>query len=373
MSSLKKNDCFTAGLAIFAMFFGAGNIIFPLALGLEALDQTPWGLLGLLLTAVLMPFAGLLAMFRYNGQIRLFFSRLGKIPGLLIACLTITLLGPFGATPRCIALAYSTISTSLPGIPLILFGVASCGLIFFFAYKKNRLFKLLGYLLSPLKVTLLVWIIVWGCIEAPEMTLISANPSKISHFWNGLTEGYNTMDLLAAFFFAPIIISSLSCTKTDLDGNKKFNRFVLKASAIGALLLSIIYIGFCYLAYIYATQMEGIPNDQLLGVISVKILGAHAGLVVSLTVTVACLTTAIALITAFASFIHKEVLKEKVDYAPILLISILLTFAMTTLEFQGIAYFLNPVLEVCYPALIMLTFYNLFMPVPSEEKLQVAN
>ncbi len=365
MTTLKKIDYFTAGLAIFAMFFGAGNIIFPLALGQHALDKTPWALSGLLLTGVAMPFAGLLAMFQYGGHLRLFFGRFGKIPGFCIASLTIALLGPFGAAPRCIALAYSTISTSLPEIPLILFSSIACVLIFLFAYRENRLLKLIGYFLSPFKVTLLVLIIVKGFIEAPEVALVCANTSEISHFWHGLTEGYNTMDLLAAFFFAPIIISSLDRPEKDKD----FNHFVLKASAVGAFLLAIIYVGFCYLAYIYAPELEGIPNDRLLGAIAIKILGQHAGLIVSLTVTVACLTTAIALIAAFTSFMQKEVCREKVGHVPILIISLLMTFALTTLEFQGIARFLNPILEICYPSLILLTFYNLAMPIVKLKKI----
>lgn len=366
MNTFKKFDYFSIGLAIFAMFFGAGNIIFPLALGQIALDQTPWGLLGLLLTAVAMPFAGLLAMFRYQGQVRHFFNRLGKIPGLIVAIIIISLLGPFGSAPRCIALAYSTLSLSLPGIPLVVFSACACGLIFLFTYKENRLLKLLGYVLSPLKVTLLILIIIKGFMEAPEAILISADPSRTSHFLHGLTEGYNTMDLLAAFFFAPIIISSLS----KEGGEQKLNRFVFKASAVGAFLLTIIYIGFCYLAYLYAPQLEGISNDKLLGAIAIKILGPYAGLFVGLTVTFACLTTAIALIAAFTSFMHKEVLKEKIGYIAVLLISLLMTFGVASLEFQGIARFLSPILEICYPALILLTFYNLLMPIHSEKALK---
>lgn len=366
MNTLKKIDYFAAGLAIFAMFFGAGNIIFPLALGQIALDKAPWGLSGLLLTAVAMPFMGLLAMFRYKGNIRLFFSRLGKIPGLIIATLIITLLGPFGAAPRCLALAHSTLSLSLPHIPLPLFSATACVLIFLFTFRENHLLKLLGYVLSPLKVTLLVLVIIKGFMEVPEATLVSTNLSKISHFWNGLTEGYKTMDLLAAFFFAPIVISSLG----NLEKDKNLNRFVLIASSIGAFLLAIVYVGFCYLAYLYAAHLEGIPNEQLLGAIAIKILGSYAGLMISLTVTFACLTTAIALIAAFASFIEKEIFRERIGYFPILIISLLMTFAVTTLEFQGIAGFLNPVLEICYPALILLTFYNLLMPIPLENGLQ---
>lgn len=74
MNTCKKMDCYTAGLAIFAMFFGAGNIIFPLALGQYALDKTPWALFGFLLTAIAMPFTGLATMFLYGGHIRLFLA-----------------------------------------------------------------------------------------------------------------------------------------------------------------------------------------------------------------------------------------------------------------------------------------------------------
>ncbi|MBM3192065.1 MAG: branched-chain amino acid transporter, partial [Chlamydiae bacterium] len=210
MNALKKLDCLSTGLALFAMFFGAGNIIFPLALGQAALNKTPWGLSGLLLTAVAMPFLGLLAMFRYEGNIQLFFGRLGKIPGLMLASFIITLLGPLGAAPRCLALAHSTLSLAFSPIPLILFSSLACLLIFLFAYKENRLLKLLGYILSPLKIGLLVIVIVKGFMEAPEATLLPANTSHTFHFLHGLKEGYNTMDLLAAFFFAPLVIASIS-------------------------------------------------------------------------------------------------------------------------------------------------------------------
>lgn len=358
MTLFNKFDCLAAGLAIFAMFFGAGNIIFPLALGLQTLDQTPWGLFGLLLTSVMMPIAGLFAMFRHKGQITLFFGRLGKIPGYIIALITIILIGPFGGAPRCVALSYSTLASFFPNISLIAYSAMACFVIFLFTYRENRLLKVLGYFLSPLMVIFLIWILFKGFVNMPETLISSTNSSEISHFCQGLLEGYNTMDLLAAFFFAPLIISSLG----SLEEKKKLNTFVLKACAIGAFLLAIIYIGFCYLAYFHASQLEGISKELLLGAIAIKILGSCAGLMVILTVTFACLTTAIALIAAFANFMQKEILGEKIGYIPVLLISLLITFAVTTLEFQGIANFLSPILKFCYPALIGLTIINLFWP-----------
>ncbi|MGZ3633106.1 MAG: branched-chain amino acid transport system II carrier protein, partial [Parachlamydiaceae bacterium] len=100
----------------------------------------------------------------------------------------------------------------------------------------------------------------------------------------------------------------------------------------------------------------------------INILGPYAGLIVTLTVSFACLTTAIALIAAFSSFMQREVFKEKIGHVSVLLLSLMTTFAITTLEFQGIARFLNPVLEICYPALILLTFYNLLMPIQSAKE-----
>jgi LIVCS family branched-chain amino acid:cation transporter len=366
MNTIKRMNYYTAGLTIFAMFFGAGNIFLPLALSQHALDKTPWALSGFLITAVAMPIAGLLAMFLFGGHIRLFFSRLGRIPGLCIAFLTIALLGPFGAAPRCIALAHSTLSTSIPGIPLALFSGIACVLVFCFVYRKNRLLKLIGYVLAPFKVSLLIWIIIKGFMDAPSAVLISSDPSEVSHVWHGIKEGYKTMDLLAAFFFAPIIISSLACPVEE----RNLSRFVIKASAIGAFLLATVYIGFCYLAYFYAPELKGIPSDQLLGVIAIKVLGPHAGLIVSITVSLACLTTTIALIAAFASFMQREILNDKFGHIPILIASLLTTFAVTTLEFQGIANLLNPILKICYPVLILLTFYNLIKPLPLTIKIK---
>ncbi len=349
----RRIDVWAAGMAIFAMFFGAGNIIFPLALGQFALDKSPIALFGLLITSVLIPFTGLLTMFLYEGKVSEFFDRMGKIPGRFLACFTIALLGPLGCAPRCIVLAYSTIAISFPGLSLPIFSAITCLLIFIFVFEKGRILSLIGYVLSPLKILLLFLIILIGFWNVPDMQFYSTNQTSSSLFFHGLMEGYNTLDLIGSFFFAPVIIGSLTQMKPGL------NRSIFKASVIGAGLLSVIYIGFCLLAYTYASELRGIPSDRLLGAIAVKVLGAKGALMVGLTVAVACFTTSIALIAAFASYMQKEIFADKIGYRTLVVISLLITFAITTFEFQGIAAFLTPVLQMCYPILIALTFYNL--------------
>lgn len=366
MDIFNKFNLYAAGFAIFAMFFGAGNIIFPLALGVYSLDQSPYALAAFLITAVAMPFFGLFTMFFYQGNVRLFFGRLGKIPGFCAAFFIIALLGPFGSAPRCLALAYSTLSLSIPDLSLIFFTLICCVFIFIFVYKKTQLLTLIGYFLSPIKITFLLSIILLGWIQAPEISNVSIDLSKSHHFFHGLKEGYNTMDLLASFFFAPVILGSL--TQKTITNHREHQRFLWRAGWIGAFMLALVYLGFCYISYRYASELSGVAPDQLLGVIAIQILGSKAGLIVSLTVAIACLSTAIALIAAFTQFVYKEVFLEKIGYFPIILVSLGLTFGVTSLQFQGIAKVLTPILEILYPVLIGLTIFNYVMKEKMQEK-----
>lgn len=355
----EKSDLYAIGMAIFAMFFGAGNIIFPLVLGRQMAEQPFCAILGLLITAVVVPFSGLFAMFLYQGQVHSFFGRLGRWPSLTLAFLIITLLGPLGSTPRCIALSFSTLNLAYPGINASLFNAIACVCIFLMTYKKQRLLSLLGYILTPFLLLLLALIIIKGLREFSFDTFSPIQIEAFTKFWKGLKEGYNTMDLLAAFFFAPVIINLTETKITHFSNTNNRLLFVLKASMIGATLLSIIYVGFSLLASIHATHLQGIPPEELLAVIALKILGPQAGIIVCLTVVLACLTTAIALISAFTDFIQKELLKGKVNHSCVVALSLIITYLVASFEFQGISQFLTPVLEVCYPFLILLTAYNL--------------
>lgn len=360
MHTYKKTDLLATGMAIFAMFFGAGNIIFPLVLGQQLFEQTPYAIMGLLITAVFVPFMGLLAMFLFQGQIRSFFGRIGQWPGFILAFIIIALLGPLGSTPRCIALSFSTLNLAYPGINAILFNAIACLCLFLMAYKTQRLLNLLGYILTPILFALLVFIVIKGLVNPPLLIETTPVPADYyASFWKGLKEGYNTMDLLAAFFFAPVIIQLTQAKTVGLTDAKSRLMFVLKSSAIGAILLGSIYIGFSMLASLYVTALEGVPAEELLAVIALNVLGPYAGLIVCATVVLACLTTAVALIAAFSGFIQQEVLQGKGNYLWILSLSILATFLVACFEFQGISRFLTPVLEVSYPFLILLTGFNL--------------
>lgn len=359
--SMKKkinSEAISIGLAMFSMFFGAGNIVYPLAVGQYAGDKNFFAMVGLILTAAVMPIAGVIAMILFDGNYRQFFGRLGRIPGFLLALTIISLLGPLGSTPRCIALAYTTLKSSFLDVSLTGFSALACGIIFLFTLKKKHILGLLGWILTPILLSALIIIVVIGLIMAPEAQNVDSSHLKM--FLHGLSEGYNTMDLLAAFFFSSTIINILRVRIFE-DETKKENylKTAFQASLVAVCLLALIYVGFSYIASFHGNDLPINGKDELLAAITMKIAGPYAGILVCIAIALACLTTAIALISAFADFIQREVFKEKISYEVTLIGALFMTFFISTFEFTGISVFLWPILQICYPALIVLTFLNI--------------
>ena len=142
---IKPPSFLMIGLALFSMFFGSGNLTFPLYIGQTAHSQWVKGLIGFLLSAVLLPFLGVLAMVIKKSNIKDFF----KNSKFLIPILLTTWI-PLGSGPRCISVAYAGVNIYFPNFPLWLFGIFYSILIFLFIKNKKKLLDLLGYVLTPL-------------------------------------------------------------------------------------------------------------------------------------------------------------------------------------------------------------------------------
>lgn len=355
-----STNTLATGLAMFSMFFGAGNVVFPLGLGQYAQNHNIYAILGLLITAVGVPFAGLISITLYNGDYKKFFERIGKVPGFIVAAIILGLIGPFGAIPRCIGLSYSTLKPYLPpSFSLLWFSILSCVVIFIFTIKRKNIVDLLGYILTPILLLSLIIIIVKGVISAPPLQ--PSSYSKLTVFLKGIMEGYQTMDLLAAFFFSSVV---LDCLRKDIDTKdpsnyKKVILLSLRASVIGAILLSLIYVGFSFVAAFHSAALEGTPQGELPGIIATHVLGPYAAIVAQVAVVLACLTTVIALAAVFAEFLHQDIFQDRINYGWSLLITLAIALLVSTLNFTGIVRFLEPILQVCYPALIMLCFVNI--------------
>lgn len=350
------------GMAIFAMFFGSGNLVFPILLGVEAKQQTPMAMFGLFLTAICVPFLGVLSMVLLRGNFQEYFRWLGKWPKLVMCTVIIAMIGPFGVLPRCITIAHASVINYFPKFPLIGFSALAVVGIYAAAIKKGRLLEILGKILSPLLLGILLLIIVKGFFVSHSH--LPSSYTTFGAFTRGLFEGYNTMDLLATIFFTKAILHYF-----DDEPMKHRLKTTLKAGIIGMGLLALIYIAFTLLGSLYSKELQTTPPEQLLMHIATTVLGPVGSLLASISVALACFTTALALAEVSSEFLKNELFK-KLSKKNALLIVLTISLCISTFEFSGIAKILTPVLQVFYPFLIVLTFLNIIVKVRHERKLK---
>ena len=341
---------------MFSMFFGSGNLVFPLLVGQMSEGHYLLASLGILLTGVLVPFLGILVMLLFNGDQNSFFSRIGRKATFWFPLVALALMGPFGVLARCITVAHGAFRLLLPDLSLPLFSLCSCAIVFLLTIRKNRIVPLLGSVLTPLLLLSLAAIAIFGFakVDLPSV----ATQGNWTSFKNGIFQGYQTMDLLAAFFFSVFIIRHLKQKNTDtpLDSLPIF----FKSSLVGAGLLSVVYFVLVLLGSMYAPFLKDVPPQEMLGFIAQQALGSMAAPIVSLAVALACLTTAVVLASLFSDFLKHEVSRNKLPTSVTLLTTLAIAFCISTLEFSGIMAFIAPILEFTYPALIVLTVVSIF-------------
>lgn len=337
------------------MFFGSGNLIFPVLIGSQAGDSMWSAFCGFSLTGVLVPFLGVLALLLYKGDSTAFFERLGKPATFWIPLLCLSIMGPFGVLARCITVSHGAFQLMLPDTPLWLFSLISVSVIFLLTVRKNRIVPILGTILTPLLLASLGAITYFG-LQAKTAAAPAALEPSHSPFFSSLLMGYQTMDLLAAFFFSAFVIKHLEGQK-QAEGRSL--PIFFRSALVGAGLLAAIYFCLILLGNIYSEALSGLPPEEMLGTIATLALGPWAAPVVCCAVILACLTTVVVLTSLFADFLRKEVSREKVGAPLSLAITLAIAFVISTLGFGGIAAFLGPILEIVYPALIVLTVLNI--------------
>ncbi len=354
-----KSIVFSTGLAMFSMFFGSGNLVFPLVVGQLSQGHYATGAIGILLTGVFVPFLGILAMLLFNGNQNEFFSRLGKPATFWFPLFAISIMGPFGVLARCITVAHGAFRLLLPETPLWMFSIFACAVIFLLTIRKNKIVPVLGSVLTPLLLLSLTAIVCFAVTSMDLPSVTEGSGSAWSSFKLGIFEGYQTMDLLAAFFFSVFVIKHLKDHQMVKENSPESLSIFLKSSLIGAGLLATIYCFLVLMGAMYAPELGSIPPQEMLGFIAKKALGPWAAPVVCIAVILACATTAVVLTSLFADFLRKEVSKDRIPPALALTATLAIAFGVSTLEFSGISKILGPILEICYPALIVLAVMSI--------------
>lgn len=359
----RKMLILSTGFALFSMFFGSGNLVFPITVGQQSGDHALLAAIGILLTGVLVPLLGVLGMMLYDGCIKTFFSSFGKIGTFIFSFGALALMGPFGVLARCFTVAHGAVETIIPNSPLFVTSLVFCACIYLMTIKKNSIIPALGTVLTPLLLAAIAAIAIFAFKDSSSLSVIPSSSKVAISGWgafkNGFFQGYQTMDLLAAFFFSMFVINHLQEVKSEEKSEKQYLKTFLLSSALGGGVLGGVYLVLVLLGSKYASALATLAPQDMLGHIAMLTLGSMATPCLCLLIILACFTTAIVLSSLFSDFVQKEIFKGKVHSHFSLFITLIIGFFVSTLGFSGIAKILGPVLEMIYPALIMLTIVNI--------------
>ena len=340
------------------MFFGSGNLVFPLQIGFESGTHWVLGVIGLLITGIALPFLGLFVIKLHRGSYTSFFAEAGWFAKMVLPLFTLSLMASFGVAPRCITVAYGGITQMLPQIPLALFSVVFCAICFVFCLKDSFMIRALGKWMTPVLLAALAVLILVGVISAPALE-VDGDYKATSVFSNGFLRGYQTMDLFAAFFFSSLIFKQIQDAMGEKASHKEVIRVALKPSLLGAFLLAAIYCGFVFLGAHYKQFLVGIVPELILPTIAEHALGEKSALIISIIIIFSCLTTGIALHNIYARYLCSLFKLPESKFPFMLLLTIIITFLVSLLKFEGIAAFLVPALELSYPSIIALTVMSI--------------
>lgn len=365
MNSIPFSRIVSTGLAIFSMLFGAGNLMYPLQVGMESGVLTAYGMAGFLITAVCLPIAGLIAMLLFDGNPIEFYHRLGTVPGSLLLFLCIMVLGPVVAIPRITTLSHTMIAPFLPPFlqqisvsSSFVFACLFLGLTFLATYRESKIVDILGTVISPLLLLCLAIIIGVGYLTAES--IVSTNTTPLGAFTKNLVRGYETLDLLGTIFFASIVLGILKQTVSGNCNPRRLAFIGLQSGIIGVVLLALVYIGMSVLGAYHGHGLNLVNAGELFREVSFNVLGSQGALIISTAVLMACLSTSIALSAVVAEYIQRVIARNRLSYVQALLITLLACLPLSTFGLSKILQLTaGPLLYIGYPVLITLTMCNI--------------
>ena len=348
---LTKKDYFVVSSLLFGLFFGAGNLIFPLHLG--QLAGHNWGpaVLGFLVTGVLLPLLSVLAISITRSEGVYDIGRpLGPAFALVFMVLIHATIGPFFGTPRTATVSFAVgLAPLLPAgstkVALFVFSACFFLVAYLFSRKENKIVSNVGKLLNPVFLALLALVFFVAFLH-PLGSLSTATPTKEylgqTSFINGFLEGYNTMDALAGLAFGVTVVTA------------KAGVFGMGAVALIYLLLTLL--GVQSLGKFKLSADGGVAFSQIVN----QYAGVAGQAILAALITVTCLTTAIGLVAAFAQDFHKHF--PKVSYHTWLVLSCASSFFFANFGLETILAWSLPFLMFLYPLAMVLILLSVFSP-----------
>lgn len=349
-----QKDVIVVGAALFAMFFGAGNLIFPPAIGLASGEKWLMSLLGFLVTGIGLPVMGVLAVSRAGGTINDLARKVGKKFSVAMGTVVILAIGPLLAIPRTGATVYEIGIKPMLNVSPLVVSFIYFGITLFFVIKPSGVIDKVGKILTPILLAV-IGLIIYNGIFNPIGT--PTGTPDFNPFSHGFLEGYQTMDTLASIVMGGIILNAL------LEKGYNDRKTQMKMTTIAGLMaggtLAVVYGGLLYLGATGSGMYDtGIAKTDLIIKLTNAVLGPSGQIVMCLAVSAACLTTSIGL-TAIVGEYFEKLSGGKVSYQVIVIGTCVFSTLMSVIGVEAIVKVAVPLLVLVYPMAIVLILFNL--------------
>lgn len=353
MKVLKGQDILALGFMTFALFVGAGNIIFPPIVGLQSGPNVWIAALGFLITAVGLPVVTVVALAKVGGGMDALSSPIGKIAGGLLAAAAYLAVGPLFATPRTATVSFEVGLAPLTGeSPLALFLYSSVYflIVFFVSLYPGRLLDTVGRFLAPLKIIALA-ILGIAAFALPAGDIGSATPVyEAAPFSQGFIQGYLTMDTLGALVFGIVIVNAIR--SRGVESPKLITRYAIIAGLVAGVGLTLVYISLFRLGSGSHEVAIGATNGAaVLHAYVQHTFGSLGSGFLAVLIALACLVTAVGLTCACAEYFSKIL---PLSYKALVIILAVFSLVVSNLGLTKLIAFSVPVLTAIYPPCIVL-------------------
>ncbi|WP_209122113.1 branched-chain amino acid transport system II carrier protein [Alkalihalobacillus sp. BA299] len=358
MNTLSTKEVVAIGLMTFALFLGAGNLIFPPAMGQAAGENVWLSTIGFLITGVGLPLLAIIAIARTGGNLQNLSNRVHPLFGVIFTLTMYLAIGPFFGIPRTGTVAYEIgaapfLSSSLvtSNMPLFFYTVIFFGLTFWLALNPTKLVDRVGKLLTPILLFIITLLAVKGVVTPLGAIEGIAPEYESAPFFKGFLDGYLTMDTIAALVFGIVIVSRI--TERGITDRRTITSLTVKAGIIAGTGLALVYLVLAYLGASSVSKLGMLDNGgAILSGTAHELFGILGTILLALVITLACLTTSVGLVSACGEYFIK--LLPRLSYPVVVLIICLFSLTMANMGLTQLISFSLPVLIAIYPIAIVL-------------------
>ena len=364
-----KQKILVAG-TLFGMFFGAGNLIFPVHLGQLAGRNVIPAMIGFIITAVGIPIMGVAAIGNtHSDGLQQLAYKVGKGYGYVFSCLLYLTIGPGFAIPRCATTSFTVgvapmlSAGASESIALLIFSVIFFAIVLILSLRPGEITVWIGKVITPIFLVFLAILVVTALIN-PSTSVSDVEPAagyQTGALSLGFIEGYNTMDAIAGLAFGIVVIDVIR--RMGVTNDAAIAEDVLSSGLLTGALMALIYV----VSIVVGAQSRGLFELSENGGIALTQLAGHylggVGLfILAFTITFACLKTSIGLVTACAETFSKMT-NGKISYRSWAILFTVFSFAVSNIGLRAIIEYSIPMLMIIYPpasALILLAFLGKF-------------